>query len=227
MSEEDDETLKVTLKLNEAKLDKAMNALRSTADPTKLLQLAESDLVPSQDRKRKRDAANDEVVKCPVCVENPMHRTELECGHVYCFLCVKGLVEYAAEKAQCVTCGQSITSGYLGKQRILERFRADLEQTEDSEDEADDEARGHFKWFYESARGGTWWRFEARDNDDLEAAFKAGLRRLDTLICGHNYIVDFVDMMQVRADDFTKRRRIKRDLYTTGHKGVAGLMPKV
>ena len=30
---------------------------------------------------------------CPVCFDKPLHPLTLQCGHIYCFLCAKGLAE--------------------------------------------------------------------------------------------------------------------------------------
>lgn len=43
------------------------------------------------------------------------------------------------------------------------------------------------------------------------------------LIAGFLYIADFGSMLQLRRNDPSRRRRIKRDLYNVPRKGVAGL----
>lgn len=43
------------------------------------------------------------------------------------------------------------------------------------------------------------------------------------LVAGHLYMVDFEAMIQLRQDDQSRRRRVKRDLGSIPKKGVAGL----
>ena len=43
-------------------------------------------------QKDTKDPDEDEEV-CPVCFDKPLHPLTLQCGHIYCFLCAKGLAE--------------------------------------------------------------------------------------------------------------------------------------
>ncbi|KAL1440937.1 hypothetical protein MTO96_008984 [Rhipicephalus appendiculatus] len=45
----------------------------------------------------------------------------------------------------------------------------------------------------------------------------------EVLIAGFLYIVDFEHMVQVRRNDFSRRRRVKRDLASVPKKGIAGI----
>ena len=160
---------------------------------------------------------------CAVCLDSPRHPVTLDCGHVFCFLCVKGLIEKRDEN--CSVCRRRIPVGFLKRRNVLKRSKSDLaastKQTETSS--------GH-EWFYEG-RGGGWWRFEGRNNEDIEDAFERDPDvDYETLICGHIYVIDFVNMVQYRkgvngvAVD-GPRRRIKRDKVDPREcKGVAGLV---
>ena len=44
-------------------------------------------------QKDAKDPDEEEGEVCPVCFDKPLHPLTLECGHVYCFLCAKGLAE--------------------------------------------------------------------------------------------------------------------------------------
>ena len=46
------------------------------------------------------------------------------------------------------------------------------------------------QWFYEG-RGGGWWKFEVRLNQEIEEGYSAGALAMETLICGNLYVVDF------------------------------------
>ena len=78
------------------------------------------------------------------------------------------------------------------------------------------------------ARGGGWWKFERRHNEDIEAAFAAGATSTDLLICGKIYTIDLANRVQfVKGSccNFCLRRRaIKRDRATAESVGVAGLV---
>ena len=52
-----------------------------------------------------------------------------------------------------------------------------------------------------------------------------GLNRIELLICGQIYVVDFANCVQFRKDFSGRVRRIKRDFVTAPAIGVAGLVP--
>ena len=68
-----------------------------------------------------------------------------------------------------------------------------------------------------------WWQYDQRTSLELEAAYKQGKRTCELLIAGFLYIADFGSMLQLRRNDPSRRRRIKRDLHDAPKKGVAGL----
>ena len=65
--------------------------------------------------------------------------------------------------------------------------------------------------------------YDQRTNDEIDQAFCRGDRRLEILIVGHLYVIDFENMHQYRLNDTQRRRRIKYDLMSAPKKGVAGL----
>lgn len=70
-----------------------------------------------------------------------------------------------------------------------------------------------------------WWQYDDRTSQDIEDAFQRMEKTSSILVAGHLYIVDFeaVPMTQLRHDDHSRRRRVKRDLGSIPKKGVAGL----
>lgn len=68
-----------------------------------------------------------------------------------------------------------------------------------------------------------WWQYDERTSRELEAAYKKGERICELLVAGLLYVADFDAMLQIRRNDPSRRRRIKRDLATIPKKGVAGL----
>ncbi len=152
---------------------------------------------------------------CSVCLDKPVHPVELECRHIFCYLCAKGLVQGGT--GQCSLCRATISNGYLEQSKLISRTRSDLES-------ATEGVRG-WQWFYEG-RGGGWWKFEVRLNQEIEEAFSAQEAKLETLICGNLYVVDFQEMTQYRKDIPMRKRKIKRDVVFAQCKGVAGLVPQ-
>lgn len=65
--------------------------------------------------------------------------------------------------------------------------------------------------------------YDQRTNDEIDQSFRQGDRRLELLIVGHLYVIDFENMHQYRLNDTQRRRRIKYDLISAPKKGVAGL----
>ena len=68
-----------------------------------------------------------------------------------------------------------------------------------------------------------WWQYDERTSRELETAYKKGERICELLVAGLLYVADFDAMLQIRRNDPSRRRRIKRDLATIPKKGVAGL----
>uniref|UniRef100_A0A2P2I327 E3 ubiquitin-protein ligase n=1 Tax=Hirondellea gigas TaxID=1518452 RepID=A0A2P2I327_9CRUS len=78
-----------------------------------------------------------------------------------------------------------------------------------------------YQWFYEGRNG--WWRYDARTNEELEAAHVAEEENLTMLLAGHNFTIDLLNMTQCRADGGGLTRNIKRDSPLCQAKGTAGL----
>ena len=78
-------------------------------------------------------------------------------------------------------------------------------------------------WYYEGRNG--WWKFDERSNEDLETLYAENPDdKIELLICGHLYVIDFEANVQFRKDGTGRVRRIKRDKRDLPAKGVAGLI---
>lgn len=64
-----------------------------------------------------------------------------------------------------------------------------------------------------------WWQYDERTSRELEACYKAGERTCELLIAGFLYVADLDAMLQMRRNDHSRRRRIKRDLASVPKKG--------
>ncbi len=49
---------------------------------------------------------------CSICLERLLHPCKLQCGHVFCFLCIKG---FLLQSSECALCRCKIRSNYSVK----------------------------------------------------------------------------------------------------------------
>jgi len=154
--------------------------------------------------------------ECSVCLDPPVHPVSLPCGHIFCYLCAKGLGVGLGAAKLCSLCRRPIPHGFLESAEVLAKASQELNDTPPV-----DAAEQQWQWFYEGRNG--WWRFESRNNDDLEEAFRGGKQQVETLICGNIYVINLASMEQFQKSMPQRKRRIKRDLKSAQCKGVAGL----
>ncbi|BET03181.1 RING finger protein [Nesidiocoris tenuis] len=150
-------------------------------------------------------------MECAICLQTCVHPARLPCGHIFCFLCIKGIFR-TSEK--CAMCRMVIPSDYLEMPDLLEVPEPSIPAADGQE---------AFQWFYEGRHG--WWEYDPRANADLEAAFLAGESKAELLIAGCLYLIDLHGMMQYNKNDPGKRRTVKRDRVGVACKGVAGIRP--
>ena len=83
-------------------------------------------------------------------------------------------------------------------------------------------------WFYKGNNG--WWQYDERTNSKLELEYeKQETKMFEILIAGRLYNIDLENNVQMRSDNATMKRSIKRDLITGGSssspiKGIAGVL---
>ncbi|KAK3091170.1 hypothetical protein FSP39_017682 [Pinctada imbricata] len=149
------------------------------------------------------------TIECSVCLQPCIHPVQLECRHIFCFLCVKGA---AHRSKRCALCRSEISAEFFANPKLL-RFE-DLEQTMKFDNQ--------YQWFYQGGNG--WWQYDDRTSQEIEARHKNGEKVFELLIAGFLYIIDLENMIQVRRNDRSRKRKIRRDLISLpGVKGVAGL----
>ncbi|XP_076032865.1 uncharacterized protein LOC143020371 [Oratosquilla oratoria] len=153
----------------------------------------------------------EEELECAVCLQKCVHPVKLPCSHIFCFLCVKGV---ANQSKRCAMCRQEIPADFLDNPTLLSALEAEKQDTHD----------GGYQWFYEGRNG--WWQYDERTSSELENAYKCSQRACEVLIAGFLYVIDFDNMIQLRRNDPSRRRRIKRDLSSIPKKGVAGIKLK-
>jgi E3 ubiquitin-protein ligase RNF146 len=143
-------------------------------------------------------------LECAVCLQNCVHPAKLPCGHIFCFLCVKGI---ANQSKKCAMCRQEIPRDFIEQPNLLER----PQQTETHEG-----FDGGYQWFYEGRNG--WWRYDPRTNEDIEQAYKLNLSQIEI------YVIDVTNFYQYCKKTPSRKRCIKRDkIENLIVKGEAGL----
>lgn len=148
-------------------------------------------------------------MECPICLQTCIHPAKLPCGHIFCFLCVKGV---AYKNRRCAMCRREIPPEFLDHPQLVHGIQ-DLCKTKSTDD--------GYQWFYEGRNG--WWQYDERTSQDIEEAYKKGEKSCTILVAGYVYVVDFEAMLQQRQNDPSRRRHVKRDLASIPKKGVAGL----
>ncbi|XP_015834013.1 E3 ubiquitin-protein ligase rnf146 isoform X2 [Tribolium castaneum] len=150
-------------------------------------------------------------LECAVCLQNCVHPAQLPCGHIFCFLCVKGI---ANQSKKCAMCRQEIPKDFIEQPNLLEK---------PYQREASEGFDGGYQWFYEGKNG--WWRYDPRTNEDIEQAFQLNLPLVEILICGEIYVIDITNNWQYCKKTPTRKRSIKRDkIENLVVKGEAGLL---
>ncbi|KAG8196792.1 hypothetical protein JTE90_027513 [Oedothorax gibbosus] len=143
---------------------------------------------------------------CAVCLQPCNQPVKLPCGHVFCYLCVKGATQ---QSKRCAMCRQEIPVNFLDNPQLV----AETLSTVAFEDK--------YQWFYEGRNG--WWQYDDRTSLEIEAAYKKGDTECEVLIAGFLYVIDFQRNLQTRRCDPHRKRHIKRDLVTIPKKGIAGI----
>lgn len=78
-------------------------------------------------------------MECAVCLEKCVHPVRLPCGHVFCFLCMKGFV---IQTKRCAMCRQEVSKDFIVHPNLLELHT--MGKSYDVE--------GYY-WFYEGRNG--------------------------------------------------------------------------
>jgi E3 ubiquitin-protein ligase RNF146 len=160
---------------------------------------------------------------CAICLEKYSHPCRLTCGHIFCYLCIKGLLITKQQQHQglvpsshCALCRTEISKNYLDN--------PDLIILNNDSNSFDSQV-----WFYQSRTGNNWWQYDQRTSNEIEKEYEKSQRNelpndsFDIMIAGNVYKIDFKSETQTRIDQSKKTRRIKRDLKSIEKKGIAGI----
>ncbi|ODM92983.1 hypothetical protein Ocin01_13694 [Orchesella cincta] len=149
--------------------------------------------------------------ECPVCLQTCMLPVQLPCGHLFCYMCIKGV--FLNQNSGCPMCRGVIPITVL--------TNPVLKEDPDQLSKGVKLANGP-EWYYEG-RGGGWWLYDERTMNELEKAFKNSQQTCQLVLAGHIYVVDFTQMIQYRLTDVNAVRRIKHGT-NQPVKGVAGIL---
>uniref|UniRef100_A0A1A9WCX4 E3 ubiquitin-protein ligase n=1 Tax=Glossina brevipalpis TaxID=37001 RepID=A0A1A9WCX4_9MUSC len=214
-----------TTKSNKTPLDvpstsAAAAAAVSTNDSASALNKDPNDTEPS---------APANVLECPICLQTCIHPARLPCGHIFCFLCVKGV---AYKNRRCAMCRREIPVEFLNHPQLVNGIEGicSTKATEDG-----------YQWFYEGRNGG-WWAYDKRSALQIEEAYQRLLQNLriedqsvlfdcevvtyDIQICGNIYTIDFAHWTQYPQNMPSKERKICR-AKNMPVKGVAGISNRI
>jgi E3 ubiquitin-protein ligase RNF146 len=159
---------------------------------------------------------NDDTL-CGICLETFDYPCQLPCGHIYCFLCIKGWIQ---KINACAICRRDIPHDLIKNPNIT-NVKAKLSIEKQPEND------GEYVWYYGGFNG--FWQYDTRTNTELEKQYQINPdRTFQIMIAGHLYFIDFANNLQIRVDDPSKKRKIKRDVRNISEKkGVAGLSSKL
>ena len=168
-------------------------------------------------------------LECAVCLQTCVHPVQLNCDHIFCFLCVKGVT---TQSKRCPMCRREILPGYLEKPNLVVPSDPEIDKVSMQHD--------RYSWFYEGRNG--WWEYEERAAAELEEGYSRAIHtdneqagtlsgdnnKYELLIAGFLYTIDFEQMIQYRRNEPHRQRKIKREKIqnVADCKGVAGLRIK-
>ena len=141
---------------------------------------------------------DEEESECPICMQSLLQPCKLKCGHIFCFLCIKGFLN---QKLECALCRTKVDEKYLEKPKRI-KLQNDLNSTLNSN-------LNEVSWFYKGYRG--WWEYDARTSLIIEEKFRENTSEFEILIAGNMYIIDLENMIQYRSGEKNKSRFIRRD----------------
>ena len=176
----------------------------------------------------KNNKKDESILECAICLQNCVHPIKLQCEHIFCYLCAKGV---ANQSQTCPLCRQDISFSLIDHPNLVNSSDQNI---------SNDDKTNDYSWFYEGRNG--WWEYEERLVSEIEEAYQQSKNDSLTadngitsnnslaqfLIAGYVYVIDFDRMVQYQKDNPNRQRKIRRDQKVNIHncKGVAGLRRK-
>lgn len=146
---------------------------------------------------------------CSIChSEPPINAVQINCGHIFCFLCIKSVSETTG---CCALCRTEIGVEFNFKDhQILGLAQVPFPDSQNK------------FWFYEGFRG--WWLYDAETNREISEACSNNQTHIERFISGSMYVIDIENMNQYRKDGEGRTRKIcHATLELNNILGMAGL----
>ncbi|CAG2110201.1 unnamed protein product [Medioppia subpectinata] len=149
---------------------------------------------------------------CAVCMSSPVFPIQLSCEHIFCYLCVKGVVNND-NTSKC----PSIDANVLKHPKFVANGVNSCDRPVGAFDT--------IQWFYEGRKGTGFWAYDHSNAVILEEAFINDQKMCEITISGVIYCVDFVRQIQYQKYQTSRKRSIRRDLLSNieSAKGIAGV----
>lgn len=137
----------------------------------------------------------DTLPGCSICRNDPpTNAVKLNCGHIFCFLCIKSASETTGT---CALCRTEIGLEFnFQEHEVLGALQVPTAAEDGS------------YWFYEGFRG--WWLYDKDTNQAIENAWRSGAPSLERFLAGTVYVIDLRNMCQRALDGYGKSRKICR-----------------
>lgn len=179
--------------------------------------------------------------ECSICSEEFDNPIKLVCGHVYCFLCLKGSM--LNQTIECPLCRKKFTKEFVydvfhNPQKLCmddmnntsvqnntnaQDTNQDQQSTnhiDDSSTPSSDNADTEHVWVY-SSKSHAWWTFDKKATLELELNYQKWKNSADKsfpypmMICGLMLDIDFNAMIQINKKNNSHRdiRRLTPDEY--------------
>ncbi|VVC44167.1 Zinc finger, RING-type,Zinc finger, RING/FYVE/PHD-type,WWE domain, subgroup,Zinc finger, RING- [Cinara cedri] len=163
-----------------------------------------------EEEEDKTEKSKSEIIECPICLGPAVFPILIPCGHVFCFLCIKGVVQ---QSNICPMCRQAVPNNFYKNPIFLEYLGHNQEDFD----------HDGYQWFYECRSGG-WWQYEKRTSEEIEQNYQLNNKKFNLLICGTLYTIDLDRNVQYSVDNPSKRRKLKRENGSNLLvKGIAGI----
>jgi len=129
--------------------------------------------------------------KCSICLNNIKYSVTLNCGHKFCYLCIKFVDEL---NGLCPICRKDID---IELNKLTIANVNDINETE---------TYPCIKWLYNSNNRKNWWFYDIDTNEYIEKCYTEKSEcKFDLGI--HHYVIDFDNMIQ---STYNTIRKIKR-----------------
>lgn len=155
---------------------------------------------------------------CSICLDKLKFPVKLECNHYFCYVCIQ---QALMNTRICPICKKNVSAGFDLENNI--NFSYDGEEfpaTTSRRIEEDD--NDEICWYYEGFKG--WWKYDPNISRRIEQEYMKNKRGcFKCNINNKDYTINFRLMRQIRCDDETRLRKIKRDSNDVICKGIAGI----